>query len=195
MSSEQRQQRIDDVVRRRQRGVVVLEDIYDPHNAQAVFRTVEGLGFQRICLVFDKQKPFSPYDMRHQSSSSALKWLSYDIFTHIDDCAASLRDEGFELLATVPDGEAESIYEAELLAPRLALMLGNEHRGLSEAAIAAADRRLAVPMAGMVQSLNLSVTAAICLFEITRQRQAAGVEDYLLDRETRSDLSADFNQR
>jgi tRNA (guanosine-2'-O-)-methyltransferase len=195
MGSERRQRRIRQVVRRRQTGAVVLEDIHDPHNAQAVFRTVDALGFQRICLVFDKQKPFSPYDMRHQSSSSALKWLSYEVYRHIDDCAASLREGGYELLATVPDSGAESIYDAELLAPRIALMLGNEHRGLSRAAITASDRRLSVPMYGMVQSLNLSVTAAICLYEISRQRRAAGVEEYLLDPDARSELVEDFNQR
>jgi len=188
-------QRIRDVVHARQQGVVVLEDIHDPHNAQAVFRTAEGLGFQRVCLVFDKERPFDPQRLGHQSSSSAHKWLDFTVYSHISQCAAELHDAGFQLVATVPDPQAESIFEARLLDPRIALMVGNEHRGLSPAAIELADRRITVPMAGMVQSLNLSVTAAICLFEVTRQRAAAGADGYRLDRAAREQLRDDFTDR
>lgn len=192
MHLDQRLERITEVVQSRQQGVIVLEDVHDPHNAQAVFRSAEGLGFQRICLIFDQEKPYKPRSIGQHSSSSANKWLSFSIFTHIDSCAAILRDEGYELVATVPDPDAESVFEAQLLAPKLALMIGNEHRGLSPAALACADRRLTIPMAGMVQSLNLSVTAAMCLFEITRQRKAAGLERYLLDAAGRDELQEEL---
>ena len=195
MHSDQRLARFREVVRQRQQGVVVLEDVHDPHNAQAVFRTADSLGFQQICLVFDQEKPYDPRSIGHQSSSSANKWLSFSIYSHIDECVPSLQNDGFELVATVPDPEAESVFTARLLAPRVALLIGNEHRGLSGAAIAAADRRLTIPMAGMVQSLNLSVTAAICLFEITRQRRAAGLEQYLIDQAAQADLHEDFRSR
>jgi len=58
-----------------------------------------------------------------------------------------------------------------------------------------ADRHITIPMSGMVQSLNLSVTAAICLYEISRQRQAAGIERYLLSTEERDRLARAFLHR
>ncbi|MXX18899.1 MAG: RNA methyltransferase, partial [Dehalococcoidia bacterium] len=93
------------------------------------------------------------------------------------------------------DVEAEEVFAAELTAPRIAVMLGNENRGLSHEAVALADRRLTIPMAGMVRSLNLSVTAAIVLFEVTRQRGQAGMESYLFSPEERDALLARLDER
>ena len=61
--------------------------------------------------------------------------------------------------------------------------------------MALADRRLTIPMAGMVRSLNLSVTAAIVLFEVTRQRQRAGLGQYLLDADEREALAKALSER
>lgn len=71
---------------------------------------------------------------------------------------------------------AESILDTEFPHPRTARLPGNEHRGLSETAETLADCKLKIPMRGMVQNLNLSLTAALCLFEPTRQRSAPGID-------------------
>ena len=92
-------------------------------------------------------------------------------------------------------GEEEAIFEAELTAPRIAVMLGNENRGLSAEAIALADRRVTIPMTGMVRSLNLSVTAALVLFEVTRQRRQAGFEPYRLPPDEREALRQSLSER
>ena len=99
------------------------------------------------------------------------------------------------MVATVAAGEAESVLEAELTAPRMAVMLGNEQRGLSAEAIALADRRVTIPMTGMVRSLNLSVTAAITLYEVTRQRRRAGFEPYLLPADEQEELRQRLSER
>ncbi len=195
MPTPERKQRYREVAAGRQQGVVVLEDIHDPHNAEAVFRTCDAFGFQRVCLIFDEEAPFDPRRVGKQSSSSANKWLDFDVFPSARACLDALHGQGYEVVATVAEGEGEDMFAADLTAPRIALALGNEHRGLSAEAIARADRRLTIPMAGMVRSLNLSVTAAITLYEVTRQRRRAGRESYLLDAEAQEALRERFRQR
>ena len=175
MPTPERMQRYREVAEGRQQGVVVLEDIHDPHNAEAVFRSCDAFGFQRVCLIFDEEEPFDPRRVGKLSSSSANKWLDFEVYTSARECLDTLHGEGFEVVATVAAGRAEELFAAELTAPRIALLLGNENRGLSPQAVRLADRRITIPMAGMVRSLNLSVTAAIALYELTRQRRAAGV--------------------
>lgn len=192
MHTERRRERLIEVARARQQGVVVLEDIHDPHNAEAVFRSCDAMGIQRVCLVFEQGEPFDPQRIGKVSSASANKWLSFEIFTSTAECLGRLRAEGYEIVATVLADDAESIFSAELGNPRTALLLGNEHRGLSETAVALADRKLMLPMRGMVQSLNLSVTAALCLYELTRQRLARGIDGYLYSQEEQQALSEDF---
>ncbi len=180
MPTPERSHRLDDVAARRQQGVVVLEDIHDPHNAEAVFRSCDAFGFQRVSLIFAEDQQFDPRRVGKLASSSANKWLDFAVYSSARACIEELQRDGYEVVATVAAGEAEDISEARLTAPRIALMFGNEHRGLSDEAIASADRRLTIPMAGMVQSLNLSVAAALVLYEVTRQRLAAGIERYRL---------------
>jgi len=179
----------------RQQGVIVLQDIYDPHNAEAVFRTADALGFQRICLIFEQEQAFDPLRVGKQSSSSANKWLSYESYQSTAECLGTLREVGYEIVATTVEGDCESVFNAQLDATKIALMLGNEHRGLSDEALDLSDRRLTIHMRGMVQSLNMSVTAAICLYEITRQRLARGMEHYLLREDERAELLGDLLKR
>jgi len=176
----ERVQRFREVAEGRQQGVVVLEDIHDPHNAEAVFRSCDAFGFQRVCLIFDQEEPFDPRRVGKLTSSSANKWLDFATYDSAEACLDALHEDGYEVVATVAGGEAEDLFEADLTASRIAVMLGNEQRGLSPEAVALADRLVTIPMAGMVRSLNLSVTAALLLYEVTRQRRQAGFEEYLL---------------
>ena len=83
----ERQAKLDRVVQNRQRDIVlVLEDIYDPHNASAVFRSCDIFGIQHIHLVFDKQAPFNPKKIGARSSASANKWLDFTTHSDITAC-------------------------------------------------------------------------------------------------------------
>ncbi len=228
MVTPERLAKLQAVGARRQEGVIVLEDIYDPHNAQAVFRTAEVFGFQRIALIFDKQKAFDPKRVGKLSSSSANKWLDFMIFTskafkvgqkvHLSEkptesCLQDLKAKGYEIWATVrdPDCErsdqdreahdavvnlkADNIYNANLSARRIAIVFGNEHRGLSAEALRLADKLITIPQAGWVESFNLSVAAGIFIYEITRQRMALGMDNYILSEAERSQLLSDFEGR
>lgn len=171
MVSKARLKKIKSAAARRQSGfAVVLEDVHDPHNAAAVLRTCDAFGVQNVYFVFQKEKYYNPKKVGKTSSSSANKWLDFRIFRSTEECFKELRKLGYKIFATGLSASAESIYKADFAAGKIALVFGNEHRGISEKAARLADKIITIPMRGMVQSLNLSVTAAICIFESSRQR-------------------------
>ncbi len=169
----ERQTKVKHVVENRQEGIVVLEDIHDPHNAMAVLRSCDCFGIQKIYFIFEKEKKFNAAQVGKLASSSANKWLDYQVFDSTEACLEQLNTEGYTSCATVLRDDAQSLFTFDFCAEKkLALLFGNEHSGLSQYAMDKADHLITIPMAGMIQSLNLSVTAAICLFEMKRQRQA-----------------------
>lgn len=171
MGTEERKQKIHKTMSARQSGcVVVLEDISDPHNAAAVIRTAEAFGISDVWLIFNEGKSFNPRKVGDKSSSHANKWMRFQKFKNSKECIESLRKDGYEIVVTVLTSNVESIYSANLKTDKIALFFGNEHLGLSLETIEAADRRVSIPMRGMVQSLNISVTAGIVMYEVTRQR-------------------------
>ena len=185
----ERIKKISNIATKRQTAIVVLEDIVDPHNAAAVFRSCDAFGVQNVYLVFDKQVAFDPKQIGKLSSSSANKWLDFHIFNNIMDCYKELHDKGFLTMATVLDSQATDIYDIDFTEHKnIALVFGNEHSGLSDIAIHNADYKMYIPMKGVVQSLNISVTAAICLFEMSRQRTTEMSKSFSLSEIDQKDL-------
>ena len=169
--TDRRSAKLRRVIAQRQRDLtVVLENIHDPHNVSAVLRSCEAVGVHRIELVYTREK--FPRIGR-KSSSSANKWLERRSHESIPSCYAMLRTEGFRIYATRLDGSAESLYDLDLTGA-VALVFGNEHRGVSDEAAQLADENFHIPMMGMIQSLNVSVAAAVALYEALRQRLDAG---------------------
>ena len=152
---------------------VVLENIHDPHNVSAVLRSCDAVGIMRVELLYYIEK--FPRIGR-KSSSSANKWLERRTHTTVDACYATLRREGFTIYATRLDTEAVSLYDLDLT-KKVALVFGNEHRGVSDEAAQKADANFNIPMMGMIQSLNISVACAVSLYEALRQRLAQGHYD------------------
>jgi len=149
---------------------VVLENIHDPHNVSAILRTCDAVGVVRVellytCEAFPK--------IGKKSSSSASKWVDRRRHTSVEECYAVLRREGYRIIATRLDADAPTVFESTLTG-NVALVLGNEHRGVSDEAARRADARLYIPMRGMIESLNVSVAAAVLLYEALRQRLARG---------------------
>ena len=171
MKNLSRQEKIKKVIDNRQEGVIVLENIADPHNSAAVWRSADAFGFQKIYLVYSKEKAVNPKKIGKASSASANKWLSFTTFKNIYECYAELHKDGYKIFATVLDKEAKSLQSSNFNLKKIAIVLGNEHMGLSNEAIKGADEKIYIPMKGMVQSLNISVTAAIVMYEVDRQRQ------------------------
>lgn len=196
MPTPQRIERVQRAVANRQRGVVVLEDICDPHNAAAVFRSCEALGFGQVELIFSREQRFNPLTRGSKiASASTNLWLDIAIHDSTRACIDSLRARGMTIVVTALHDRAVPIDEVQLDEPDLAVVLGNEHRGVSDEAIELADRLVMIPMGGMVQSLNLSVSAAIMLYEITRRRRAMGMDRFLLGEQERQELTARYLAR
>jgi tRNA (guanosine-2'-O-)-methyltransferase len=156
----------------------VLENVHDPHNVSAILRSCDAVGVLRAHAVYTIEEPPSGAFAR-QTSASASKWVDVERHQSLADCFQRLRAEGFSILVTSVGPNSRSLYDWDLRAP-VALVLGNEMRGVSMEAQDGSDGAIQIPMAGMVESLNVSVACAVCLYEAFRQRIAAG--DYELPK-------------
>ncbi len=150
---------------------VVLEDIHDPHNAAASFRSLDAFGVGNVHLVFEQEEPFNPKKIGKESSSSANKWLNFTIWRSTEKCLTALRQQGYQLFATCLSEEAALLPQLDLRQKKIAFLFGNEHRGLSAKALELADKQIIIPLYGFVQSLNLSVSVGIVMYELNRQRR------------------------
>ncbi len=167
MRTERRLQRIRSVLEHRQDDLtLVLEDIHDPHNVSAILRSADAVGIKEVQLLYTKEKFPS---IGKKSSASAGKWVTRRKFRSVEECYSRLRDEGFRIYASELDPQSQSIYDLELT-EKVALVFGNEHRGVSAEAAALSDGRFRIPMYGMIESLNVSVACAVTLYEALRQR-------------------------
>ncbi|HLU36533.1 MAG TPA: TrmH family RNA methyltransferase [Thermomicrobiales bacterium] len=172
--TSRRQERIESVLARRQPSLtVVLEDVHDPHNASAVLRSCDAVGVLDVHLVYVNEEP-PRKSFGRSTSASAAKWIRLHQHESIEACYAVLREQGFTIAATALEPDSKDFYSTDLTRPT-ALVFGNEMRGVSEAAIAGADMTVYIPMQGMVESLNISVSCAVTLYEAMRQRAAAGM--------------------
>jgi tRNA (guanosine-2'-O-)-methyltransferase len=162
------------VLARRQPDVsIVLEDVHDPHNVSAVLRSCDATGVSDVHLVYDRDEP---PELSRIVSGGTRRWLHMTTHADIDTCYDALRDTQRPIYATSLAGEARDLYEVDLTQP-CAIVFGNESRGLSDHAVDSADDCLRIPMMGMAESLNISVACAVILFEVLRQRRAAGAYD------------------
>ncbi len=172
--SEKRTNKIISVVKSRQQTLkVVLENIHDPHNVSAIFRTCDAVGVEKVSLIYNNE-PFPRIGKK--SSASAFKWVEKEKFTTVDECYSNLHKEGFKIYASAISPDAKKLYDLDLT-DKVAIVLGNEHRGVSDESASKADELFLIPMMGMVQSLNVSVAAAVILYEALRQRTKKNLYD------------------
>jgi tRNA (guanosine-2'-O-)-methyltransferase len=165
---DERRARIDAALEARLGGLrVVIENLHDPHNGAAVLRSAEAFGIQRVDVIESAER----FRFSSAVTQGCEKWL--DLVRHPTLAAAlsALRADGFALYAAVP-GAAETVEELDFSRPA-AVMVGNEHEGLTPEAAAAADVRFGIPMAGMTRSLNLSVAAALIVERAAALRRRA----------------------
>lgn len=187
--TERRRQRLKSVLSRRQPDLtVVMENIHDPHNVSAVLRSCDAVGIMQVELLYNVEK--FPR-LGKKSSSSANKWLHIRKHTTVEECYATLRAEGFKIYATHLGSEALSLYDIDFTG-KVALVFGNEHRGVTDEAARQADGNIIIPMVGMIQSLNISVACAVSLYEVMRQRLYKG--DYATPKLSTADLDRLFEE-
>jgi len=179
--TEKRFKKIERVTAARQFSLrVVLENIHDPHNVSAIYRTCDAIGVPQVDLLYTYEK-FPK--ISSVSSASSKKWVDQKKYDSTEECVKQLKDDGFKIYGTILSDKAEDIYDLDLT-DKVAIVMGNEHRGISEEIIEACDKHIYIPMRGMIQSLNVSVATAVVLYEAQRQRAEKGMYE-------KSELSED----
>jgi tRNA (guanosine-2'-O-)-methyltransferase len=169
----ERADKIETVIKNRQFGLtVVMENVHDPHNIYAVMRTCDAVGIQDIYVLNTELPKEGYYGIK--SSSSANKWLSIHQFNNVTDCFAALRKNYDHIFTTYLGQSSKSVYEIDFK-ERVALVFGNEHKGVSKEARTLADGNFIIPQVGMIPSLNISVACAVAIYEAFRQRNEAGM--------------------
>lgn len=175
MLTDERAEKLKNVLSKRQTDfTVVLENIHDPHNMSAVFRSCDAVGIYEVFLIYTDGRQFPK--LGEKSSASARKWVNQRHYISVDECYADLRKEGKKIYTTHMAKDSVSLYELDLKSP-VALVFGNEHSGVSEEATSKADGNFLIPQVGMIQSLNISVACAVSVYEVFRQRLIAGCYD------------------
>ena len=172
--TEKRISKIRAVVSKRQPSLkIILENIHDPHNVSAIFRTCDAAGIPKVSLLYNIEK-FPKIGKK--SSASAFKWIEKEKFKRVEECYKQLRSEGYKIYVSSISEGAQDLYKIDFT-EKSAIVMGNEHRGVSKEAEDLADEKFYIPMYGMVQSLNVSVSAAITIYEALRQRTAKNMYD------------------
>lgn len=164
----ERLERIAEVVRARTDDVVlVLDRISDPHNSSAVLRSADAFGLQTVHVVVGE------YGFRASRgvSKGTHRWLDVIRYASAEACARRLRRDGYSIYVAAMGSET-GVEDLRVM-ERLAVVFGNEHCGVSEEMRALADGTFSIPMRGFVESLNISVAAAITMQALTREGRPA----------------------
>lgn len=170
--TEKRLEKITRVIKSRQHSLtVVMENIHDPHNVSAIFRTCDAVGIPKVNLVYN----FEAFPrIGKKSSASAFKWVDKEKYKSVEECYVQLRKDGFKIFASSLSEYSKNLYDLDLT-QKVAIVVGNEHRGVSDESAKLADEVFLIPQFGMVQSLNVSVATAVILYEAMRQRIKKGL--------------------
>jgi tRNA (guanosine-2'-O-)-methyltransferase len=160
---------------RTERVSLVLQDIHDPHNVSACLRSADAFGVHNCHVLSVKQ--------RFRTSTVARgvgAWLKIKRHQSVEECVANLRASGYRLYAGVPAPTAVPLDKLPVT-EKIAVVFGNEHAGIDSAWLPHMDQLFTIPMFGMVESLNISVGAAITMQHLThRARETLPAETYHL---------------
>jgi tRNA (guanosine-2'-O-)-methyltransferase len=161
----ERRNRLEEVVSLRTRFLtVVVEDIYQAQNASAVLRTCECLGIQDVHIIENENE----YQLNPLVVQGSANWLTLNRWNlkkeNTEDCLQHLKNEGYQIAATSLHDEVVDLNDFDVK-KKTALVFGNEKNGISDEVRKHADVFLRIPMVGFTESFNISVSAAICLYQ------------------------------
>ena len=161
--------------------VAVVEDPNDIKNIGTVIRNVNALGVEKVYIVDPRKAlPDDWQDMRERkslsgTSVSAVKWTFVRRFDSTEACCYHLEKQGFVSVVTSPHVKGKTnvfLHEGDYTGPtKLAVWFGNEKRGISQLAVERSEMCVAIPMFGMIESLNLGTSSGIVLYEVAKQRR------------------------
>lgn len=157
---------------------VAVEDLFQLHNTSAVMRSCEVFGIQELHVV--EQKYGKKIDK--EIAMGAEKWVDIHRFSTNQECIDNLKARGYQIIATTPH-ENDCLLEDFDISKPSALFFGTERLGLSEEVLSQADGFLKIPMVGFTESLNISVSAAIILQQISSRLRHSDIEWQLSEEE------------
>ena len=187
--TENRFQRFEDILNNRTKHItVVLEDIFQGHNASAVPRSCDCFGIQDIHFIENNYE----FTINEDVSMGAYQWLSVHQYNskgknNTIECLTKLKNQGYKILATTPHAKALRIDEIDT-SHKTAILFGTEKEGLSNQAIQMADESVYIPMYGFTESFNISVSAALVLYEITKKIRSNGLLEYPLSIQEKEEI-------
>lgn len=155
----------------------VMEDIFQFRNAAAIVRSVEACGFHKI-VAMESENVFNP---NLRVTKGAENWVEVEKLPHHLDSLQKIKNRGYKILAVSPENNATMLPDYEMKEP-VALVFGTEKEGVTEEILDFADETLAIPMYGFTKSFNVSVAAAICMYELKQKLIKSNI-DYKLSGE------------
>jgi tRNA (guanosine-2'-O-)-methyltransferase len=166
---------------------VILEDIYQSQNASAVLRTCDCTGIQDVHIVEEHNE----YEINRDVALGSDQWLSLNYYNKGEDnihrAVAELKKQGYRIVATSPHKEGASPESFDLEKGKAALMFGTELNGLTDRALELADEYIQIPMAGFTESYNISVSAAIILYNLRKGLEGSSLQ-WRIGEEEKSEL-------
>lgn len=193
--TDERKQRFEEVLHYRTRQVtVVLEDIFQPHNASAVLRSCDLQGIQDIHVVENN----NPYEVNPDVVLGSTKWLNLYHYNqgefNTPEAYRKLHEKGYKIVATCPHRDDFTPDTLPLDQP-VALVFGTEKLGLSDYAVENADMHIRIPMFGFTESYNISVSAALLLYSLTNRLHASDDIDWHLSEDEKNQLRLEWTRR
>lgn len=184
--TENKLRKFDDVLASRTRHVtVVLEDIFQPHNASAVMRSCDLFGVQDVHVIENTNR----FTVNPGVTVGATKWLNLHRHRqrgadNTTACLTSLKEQGFRIVATTPHRNDVQLPDLPIDKP-FALIYGTEETGLSETALNLADEFVKIPQVGFTESFNISVSVALSLYDVMQRIWRSDLDWHLREEERR----------
>jgi tRNA (guanosine-2'-O-)-methyltransferase len=157
---------------------IVVEDIFQMHNASAVMRSCEVFGIQELNVIEERYGK----SIDKEIAMGAQKWVDIKKFDSVANCIETLKNQGYQIIATTPH-ENDCLLEDFDISKPSALFFGTERDGLSEEVLQKADGFIKIPMVGFTESLNISVSAAIIIQNLTNRLRESNINWHLSEDE------------
>ena len=193
--TDDRKERFEQVLQNRTRHLtVVLEDIFQPHNASAVLRSCDLTGVQDVHII---ENNFM-FDINPDVVMGSTKWL--DIHRYNEEefntpaVIEQLKSKGYQIVATCPHRDDYTPETLPLDRP-VALFFGTEKTGLTDFVLDHADRYVRIPMVGFTESFNISVSAALLVYTLTRRLREQTDLDWHLSEEEKNEVRLEWSKR
>lgn len=193
--TDERKQRFEEVLAWRTRHItVVLEDIFQPHNASAVLRSCDLTGIQDIHIIENNYT----FDINPDVVMGSTKWLDIHRYNELDFNTPTVIDQlkakGYQIVATCPHQDDFSPETLPLDQP-IALVFGTEKTGITDYVMEHADKFVKIPMYGFTESFNISVSAALLVYSLTQRLHGLQGIDWHLSEEEKQMIRLEWSRR